>query len=113
MTLTTEELGETPDVDAATLAGVLATDAFGKFAVLSASEREFIQAGNDWQPDEACRAFMDTHDSDPWVLEYRQNDRQFRATGHVTLEQVIQAFRSYLDGEAEWQSAFAWREVDV
>ncbi|MBL8798215.1 MAG: hypothetical protein JNM56_30250 [Planctomycetia bacterium] len=111
MKLTTEELGDVPDVNAAVLDETLASDAFGKFAVLSASDDRFIQAGNDWQPGEACRAFMQAHDSDPWLLEYREGGPQFRAIGHVTQEQVRQAFRSYLAGGTEWRTGFAWREI--
>jgi hypothetical protein len=113
MTLSTEDLGDVPDVDAAALDEVLASDGFGKFAVLSASEEAFIQAGNDWQPGEACRAFMAAHDSDPWVLEYHEGGRQFRAVGQVTLEQVRQAFRSYLGGRLEWRARFAWGELEL
>ena len=52
MTLTTEDLGDLADVDTAAMDEVLASDAFGKFAILSTSEEAFIQAGNDWQPDD-------------------------------------------------------------
>ena len=113
MTLTTEELGEMPDVDAATVDEMLSSDAFGKFAILSASEREFIQAGNDWQPGEACEAFMDEHDSDPWMLEYSKGKKQYRAKVHVTLEQVRWAFRSYFDGRSDWRTGFVWGEIEV
>lgn len=113
MTFTTEDIGDVPDVDAAEMDGALATDAFGKFAILSASGTAFIQAGNDWQPGAQCKAFMQAHDSDPWVLEYREGGRQFRAAGHVTLEQVRQAFRSYLSGGAEWRTGFAWSELEL
>jgi hypothetical protein len=68
-------------VDMAMLDEVLASDGFGKFAVLSASEEVFIQAANDWEPADAWRAFLAAHDSDPWVLEYREGGRQFRAVG--------------------------------
>jgi hypothetical protein len=113
MTLITEDLGEVPNVDATAMDAVLESDGFGKFAILSASEEEFIQAGNDWRPGEECKAFMTAHDSDPWVLEYRETGRQFRATGHVTLEQVRQAFRSYLHGGSEWRSEFTWGELEL
>jgi hypothetical protein len=111
MTLTTEDLRDISNVDAATVDEALRSDGFGKFAILSVSEQEFIQAGNDWQPDEECRAFLQRYDSDPWLLEYRESDRRFRAAGHVTLEQVRQAFRSYLARGSEWRLAFAWAEV--
>src|SRR5689334_18188418 len=91
MTLTTEEIGDMPDVDAAAMDELLATEDFGKFAILSASDKVFIQAGNGWRPDEACRAFMKATGSDPWALEYRERGRQFRATDHVTLDQVRHA----------------------
>jgi hypothetical protein len=113
MTLTTEALGDTPDVNAATLDGLLTHDAFGKFAILNASAEQFIQAGNDWQPGAACAAFMATHDSDPWVLEYREDGRQFRAEGQVTLEQVRQAFQSYLVGGSNWRAGFTWGEMTL
>jgi hypothetical protein len=113
MTLTTEDMGDMPDVDSAAMDETLATDAFGKFAILSAAEGSFIQAGNDWQPGLACEEFMASHDSDPWALEYRQGGRQFRATGHVTLDQVRNAFRSYLAGGSEWRTGFAWGELEL
>jgi hypothetical protein len=113
MMLITEDMGEMPDVDAAAMDALLVSDGFGKFAVLSASDEAFIQARNDWQPDAACKAFMQTHDSDPWVLEYREGERQFRAAGNVTLGQVRQAFRSYLAGGAEWRSGFAWCKLEL
>lgn len=113
MWLTTEEAGDLPDVTAADIDHALADDNFGKFAVLSASEDDFIQAGNDWQPGEECRAFMTAHDSDPWVLEYRDGatGRLYRAGGRATLEQVLMAFRSYLAGGRAWRGAFAWGEA--
>jgi hypothetical protein len=113
MTLTTEDLGDIPDVDATAVDEVLRSDAFGKFAILLASNQEFIQAGNDWQPGEECRAFLQQHDSDPWLLEYRESGRQFRAAGHVTLQQVQQAFQAYLTGRLEWRLGFVWTELQV
>ncbi|MEV8516330.1 hypothetical protein [Dactylosporangium sp. NPDC051484] len=113
MTLTTEVLNDVPDVNAATLDELLASDAFGKFAILSASDEEFIQAGNEWEPGAACVAFIQTHGSDPWMLEYRERGQQFRAEGQVTLEQVRQAFQSYLSGGSEWRTALAWREISL
>ena len=112
MKITTEELGDLPDVAETVLDEVLAADGFGAFAVLSDSDEEFLQAGNDWQPGAACEAFLDTHDSDPWVLEYREGGRQFRAAGHVTLEQVRRAFRSYLAGGSEWRTGFVWDQLE-
>ena len=108
MTLTTEEMGDAPDVSTVTMDELLATDAFGKFAILSASDTEFIQTANEWEPGPTCAAFLATHGSDPWVLEYREAGRQFRAAGQVTLDQVRQAFRSYLTGSADWRTAFSW-----
>ena len=72
-----------------------------------------VQAANDWQPDAACEAFIDAHGSDPWVLEYRERGRQFRATGRVTLDQVQAAFRSYLVGGSEWRTEFVWGELEL
>lgn len=112
MTLTTEGLGDVPGVDDATLDEVLTAEAFGAFAVLSKSGKAFIQAGNDWQPDPACAAFIEAHGSDPWVLEYRERGRQFRAAGRVTLDQVRAAFRSYLAGAPGCRTRFTWGEVD-
>lgn len=113
MDLSTEDFGDVPNVDAATLDEALATDAFGKFAVLIASEDAFIQAGNDWQPTDECAAFMAANASDPWVLEYREGGRQFQAAERITLDQVRQAFRAYLTGEAQWRTNFAWNELKL
>jgi hypothetical protein len=101
MRLTTEEMGNLPEADAATLDEVLGYDAFGKFAILSKSDEEFIQTGCDWRPDKATEAFLAATGSDPWVLEYREGGR---VEGHVTLEQVRQAFQSYLAGGQEWRT---------
>jgi hypothetical protein len=112
MVLTTEEMGEVPDVTAADIDRILLTDSFGKFAILAASEKVFIQAGNDWQPGPECKAFLRKHESDPWVLEYRDKaGKQFRAKGQVTLEQVRQAFLSYLARGKEWQQEFTWEKL--
>lgn len=113
MTFTTEDLGDVPDVDIAALDEVLASDGFGKFAILSVSEEEFLQAGNDWQPDEECRAFQQAHSSDPWVLEFRAGGRQYQASERISLDQVRDAFRSYLAGGSEWRTGFAWAELDL
>jgi hypothetical protein len=113
LTLTTEDLGDIFNVDSPTLDEVLRQDGFGKFAILAAREVEYIQAGNDWQPGEDCCAFLQRHDSDPWLLEYREGESQFRATGHVTLDQVRRAFLSYLAGRSEWRSWFSWCEMEI
>jgi len=111
MKLTTEDLGDVPEVDAAVLDTVLASDGFGGFAILSASDEAFIQAGNEWHPGVECEAFLASHGSDPWVLEFREDGRLYRASGHVTLDQVRQAFRSYLAGGSEWRAGQTWGEV--
>jgi hypothetical protein len=79
MTLTTEEMGDVPDVDAAMFDEVLSYDAFGKFAILSKSDEEFIHAGCDWRPDNATKAFLAATGSDPWMLAYREGGRQLSA----------------------------------
>jgi len=113
MTLTTDQLGDIPQVDSATLDETLRSGGFGEFAILGASEDEFIQAAKDSLPGEEHRVFLQKHDSDPWVLEYRENGRQFRAADQITLEQVLQAFQSYLAGGLEWRSGFAWAELQL
>ena len=69
MTFSTEEFGDTPDVDAATLYQTPMSDLFGEFAILSASETDFVRAGNGWRPGEPSPAFLKTYGFDPWVLE--------------------------------------------
>jgi len=114
MTLTTEDLGDTPDIAAAEMDALLAEDAFGKFVILSATEDVFIQAACEWEPTPECDAFRMLHHSDPWILEYRQEDgRQFQANGHVTLDQVRGAFAGYLAGDAMWKDLFKWHAVEV
>lgn len=113
MILTTEEFGRVSDVDTAMLDEALGHDGFGKFAILNKSNEEFIQAGCDWQPDDATSVFLAATGSDPWVLEYREGGRQFSVEGHVTLDQVIRAFQSYLAGGSEWRFGFAWRVLEV
>jgi hypothetical protein len=115
MTLSTEDAGDISDVTGPDIDRVLSDDDFGSFAILFASESDFIQAGNDWQPGEACRQFQEQHDSDPWVLEYRDGaaGKQFRAAGPVPLDRVRGAFRSYLSGTADWRTGFDWHELDL
>jgi len=110
MTLTTEELGDVAAVTATALDEVLSGDAFGKFAILTASEGVFLQAGNEWNPGEECRRFLEQHRSDPWVLEHREGGKLYRAAGHVTLDQVRQVFLRYLGG-GDWRSEFVWQEL--
>ena len=113
MILTTEDLGDIPDVSAADIEQMLPADSFGKFVILSASEDSFIQAGCDWRPTPECQEFLKRHGSDPGLLEYRDGEsgRQFRAAGHVTLDEVRRAFLSYLAGGGEWRQAFQWEQV--
>jgi hypothetical protein len=81
MRLMTEEIGDVPDVDAATLDEVLGYDAFGKFGILTKSDEEFIQTDCDWRPDKAIGAFLAATGSDLWVLKYRKKGRQFSVEG--------------------------------
>jgi hypothetical protein len=111
MKLTTDALGDVPDVDAAPLERVLASVGAGGFAVLTASDSAFIQAGNEWHPGAECEAFRSVHGSDPWVLKYREDGRLYRAAGYVTFDRVRQAFRSYLAGGPEWRTGLVWSEV--
>jgi hypothetical protein len=113
MLLSTEEMGDFPDVTQDDINRILPEDGFGKFAILSETETTFIQAGNDWQPGDECRAFIQQHGSDPWLLEYRDGPtgRQYRASSQVTLEQVRQAFALYLAGDPSWRAMFEWREL--
>jgi hypothetical protein len=111
MRLTTEHLINVPVVTAAEIDHVLGDENFGTFAVLAADEDNFIQAGNDWQDGPEATAFFEAHASDPWVLEYRDGatGRLFRAAGHVTLDEVREAFLSYLVAGNDWR-LFTWEE---
>jgi len=113
MNLVTEEGGKIESVTEDTVRETLATDAFGKFAILSASDGEFIQTGNNWQPGEACARFLKENDSDPWILEYREDGRQFRARGDRTLDEVIGAFVAYLHAKQEWRKQFWWIHLNT
>jgi hypothetical protein len=115
MLLTTEDLGDLPNVTAADIDRILPTDSFGKFAILSQAETIFIQAGNDWQVGPECAAFLKQHNSDPWVLEYRdgKSGKQYQAKGRLTLDQVRLAFLSYLAGGNDWLKAHAWEELQL
>jgi hypothetical protein len=115
MMLITEDMGETPGVTVADIDRILSTDSFGKFAVLSASESAFIQAGNDWQPTPECEPFLKKTKSDPWLLEYRdaESGKQYRAKGQLTLDQVRMAFLSYLAGTKDWHQLRAWEELKL
>ena len=115
MWLTTEELGEFPEVRADQIASILEDDSFGSFVTLSESDNGFIQAANNWSADDACETFIATHDSDPWILEYRDaaSGKQFQVTRNVTLAELKDAFLVYLRGGFEWRTRFQWNEIDV
>ena len=83
MWLTTEELGDVPDVTAADIEQILPQDAFGKFAILSASEDSFIQAGNDWRPTAECRAYLQQHGAVARLRSVRPASR-LTASGTLT-----------------------------
>jgi len=108
MRFTTEEGDEIREITAKQLRQVLSDDAFGKYALLEANLHDFIQAGCDWQPGEEVRRYIAEHDSDPWLLEARGGGAQFRVTRHVTLNEVIEAFTSYLERGTAWQTNFEW-----
>jgi len=111
MILTTELLDDVSDVDAATINEVLRAGRFGAYAILAVSDQEYLQAGNDGQPDDECRSSQVRREPDLWILEFREDGRQFQAAGRATLEQVRRTFLSYLAREQEWRSEFTWTEL--
>jgi hypothetical protein len=113
MRLTTEALEEIEDIQPADLLQVFDEEGFGNFAVLSASDSEFIQAASAWSPTRECEVFLEQHHSDPWVLEYHDKEGRLplRANGLFSLTQVTQAFVSYLQGGTEWRSGKEWIEI--
>lgn len=114
MDLTTEELGEFTNVETDDLVRILDEDAFGGFVILSRAEEEFLQAGNNWSPDDECATFLERYDSDPWVLEYREpSGKQYQTCRNVTLAEVKEAFLSYLRGGTEWRDRFEWSEIEA
>lgn len=113
MTLTTEARGEFSGIDATALDEMLRSEEFGEFAILSVAEHSYIQTANCWQPGERCRQFIETNNSDPWVLEYHEGDQHFQVEESVTLEQVRLAFGSYLSGEGEWKRQLSWSPLRV
>ena len=115
MTLSTEDLGDFSDVRADDVARIIDEDAFGSFVILSQCDEGFIQAANNWSADGAGEAFVARHDSDPWILEYRDaaSGTQFQATRNVTLIELRTAFLDYLRGGFEWRTHFQWTEIDV
>lgn len=113
--LTSEDLPAIDNPTEQAMRGLLGSDAFGKFVVLSKTEHSFIQAGCDWQPTDECSEFLRTRDSDPWILEYHdgETDQHFRANGHRTLNEVIDVFALYLVHDDSWRTTVVWSEVRV
>ena len=112
MMLITEELREIADVAAADIDRILPTDSFGKFAVLSASDSTFIQAGNDWQPTPESDAFLKRTRSNPGSLNIAMAGLESGVvTGQLTLDEVRIAFLSYLAGSKDWHQAHTWNEL--
>ena len=111
MWLTTEAFGKTTEVTAVDVERILATDEFGSFAQLFASEKNFIQAGKD-VPGLKQEAFLLKYGAEPWVLQYGYGDeetgRVFQAVGRLTLEQVRQAFLSFFAGGEDWRRQHTW-----
>jgi hypothetical protein len=110
MKLITEEMPEVESASEKSIDEVLSTDAFGKFAVLSASEEEFIQAACGWDPTDECAEFLKKHGSDPWILEFRDGPSSInmRANGFTTLSTVQRIFKLFLKGERTWVADFHW-----
>ncbi len=115
MKLTCEDLSPIDDVSREQLDEILSSDAFGKFAILSQSDSDFVQAASDWQPTNECAAFLKANDSDPWIIEYRDGTTHthYRADGYVTLGTVMRAFASYLAGENDWRTSIKWQPVEA
>lgn len=133
MRLSAEKLKEVADVTAADIEHVLAENSFGDFAILSASDDDFIQVACNWNPvvvlasdhdslqvarncalsEEAGDLFSRRHDS--WALEYRDGTTgmQFKARRDLTLVQVKEAFLSYLRGDRAWHDAHTWEELEI
>jgi len=115
MIFTCEELEPLDDISPEQLNEILSSDSFGKFAILSQSDSDYIQAACDWQPTQECSEFLEEHRSDPWIIEYRDGETSahFRAEGYVTLDAVASAFASYLCGNEKGRSSFNWQPVVV
>jgi hypothetical protein len=115
MNLTCEDLEPIDGVNGEQLIEILSSEVFGKYAILAESESTFIQAASDWQPTDECRDFLKANDSDPWILEYRDGDADahYRAAVYVTLDEVIDAFQSYLRGDEKWRTDFNWECVET
>jgi hypothetical protein len=113
MQLTTEELPEIENVTTTDISRIFTEDAFGKFAILSASDKAFIQAGCVWDVGEECAKFMEETGSDPFILEYRdaETGRVFAATTHLTLDQITEVFLEYLKGDDSWRSRYTWKRA--
>ena len=113
MNLTCEDLDPIDDVTTEQLGEILSTDVFGKFAVLSQSDSEFIQAACDWQPTSECSDFLKANESDPWILEYHEDDTHYRVQSYVALHLVIRAFKAYLSGNPTWRTDFVWNPITI
>lgn len=107
LTLTTEEGGDQERVSEV-IATILEGDAFGKFAVLAATDGTFVQAASAWDPSSKTKQFMKRHGSDPWVLERREGDGLFRASEQLTLSQVREAFLAFARETPHWHDAYTW-----
>lgn len=65
----------------------------GDYVILTRGEAEFMQ-------------------SIPGCIEYREGDYHYRAdTNDPAISKIIDAFRSYLDGDERWRTMFVWRDV--
>lgn len=110
MRLTTEDMDEVLAPSEGVVDEILSSDAFGKFAILSATDDKFIQIASAWTPSKDCQAFMSEHRSDPWILEIRDGapETHLQAKGFVTLETAREAFKEFLKGGKDWAKKFEW-----
>jgi hypothetical protein len=115
MWLNTRAFGEIPDVTAVDIDRVLLADEFGGAATLFASEANYIQAGNAKHVPGHPRASAGMLHVREWMLQYGDaasaGHGGFQAAGLVTLDQVRQAFLSYVNGGEEWRQQFTWAKV--
>jgi hypothetical protein len=107
------KIREVSEVTRAELDRILAGEPLSSFFSLIASKTSYIRASVDAAAKTGPKANPQKSVHQPWTLEYfdGQSRQFFRSFDRITLEQVRQAFCSYVVGSDEWHHIVHWQRM--
>ncbi len=72
----------------------------GEYIILSLDDQNYMQAAGEFD--------------DPYTLEYREgsDEHHFQVDRDVSKEEVVAAFRKYLNRDESWRADLAWKKLE-